>query len=214
MMADELWWEIDGMVVLLPRDQWPYQPRRLGVITSIPAEAKTMTEDDLKAIEARANAATPGPWAIVYDGSSDWSIGPQPDPQGLSVAGVWKSGWSDGNPPDAEFIASARTDVPLLVAEVRRLSAENAEMRTVIAAEKNSADAYTTAFDAEVDRRATAEEEVERLRGVVERLGSSEAFTIPMSIDHDHPLAEELRTRLDYARIALKDYGERLEDMK
>jgi hypothetical protein len=82
-----------------------------------------VTEDDLQAIELRANAATPGPWAIVYDGSSDWSIGPQPDPQGLSVAGVWKSGWNDGNPPDAEFIASARTDVPALIAEVRRLRA-------------------------------------------------------------------------------------------
>ena len=57
MMADELWWEIDGKTVLLPREQWPYQPRRLGVITSITAEAKAMTEEELQAIEALATLA-------------------------------------------------------------------------------------------------------------------------------------------------------------
>ncbi len=34
---------------------------------------------------------TPGPWGATYDGSSDWSIGPEPDPQGNRVAGVWDS---------------------------------------------------------------------------------------------------------------------------
>ena len=32
---------------------------------------------------------TPGPWGYVYDGSSDWSIGPMPDPQANSVAHIW-----------------------------------------------------------------------------------------------------------------------------
>jgi hypothetical protein len=115
MMADELWWEIDGKTVLLPRDQWPYQPRRLGVITSIDVEAKAMTEDELKAIEARANAATPGPW----DTTSEDCIVAAGD--NLCSAGM------DGDYPgpkrtdDAAFIAAARTDVPVLVAEVRRL---------------------------------------------------------------------------------------------
>jgi hypothetical protein len=125
-----------------------------------------MTEDDLKAIEARANAATPGPWATgagkVEGGQvRELVIAPNDD----VIVAIAYGGF--GNPvdrtsEDRKFIAHARTDVPALVAEVRRL------------------------------------------RGVVERLGSSEAFTIPMSIDGDHPLAEELRTRLDFARNAMK----------
>lgn len=76
-----------------------------------------MTEQlDLEAIEARANAATSGPWHMSNTGGDS----------------VW------GNPPrallifdapaqkrtDAEFSAAARTDVPALIAEVRRLRYE------------------------------------------------------------------------------------------
>ena len=42
---------------------------------------------------------------------------------------------------------------------------------------------------------------VERMRGRLERLASSEAFDLPQAIDG--PLAQELRMRLDYARAAL-----------
>ena len=42
---------------------------------------------------------------------------------------------------------------------------------------------------------------VERMRGTIERLASSEAFDVPQAIDG--PLAQELRMRLDYARAAL-----------
>lgn len=60
-----------------------------------------MTDEELKAIEARANAATPGPWmkGVTYDHGRN-----------------------------AEFIAASRTDVPALAAEVRRLKEENASM--------------------------------------------------------------------------------------
>jgi hypothetical protein len=79
-----------------------------------------MTEDDLKAIEARAQAATEGPWRAVYDGSSTWSIGPDDDPQGR--AACWASD-RFGKKADIEFLTAARTDIPALVAEVRRLRA-------------------------------------------------------------------------------------------
>ena len=67
---------------------------------------------NLDEIEARANAATPGPWR---EGSSDL----------YSVR-------------NAAFIAAARTDVPALIARVRELEAECERLRT-FAAENFSA---------------------------------------------------------------------------
>ena len=73
-----------------------------------------MTAERLAEIEARANAATPGPW---------W-----PEHRGVMAEGVEivddcaVAGW-DAYPENQAFIAAARTDVPALVAEVRRLTA-------------------------------------------------------------------------------------------
>ncbi len=81
-----------------------------------------MTEDELKAIEERANAATPGSWkwqwrdgaaelkapsgAIVLDdGSAQCEYGQIIDPSGF----------------DAALVAHCREDIPALCAEVRRL---------------------------------------------------------------------------------------------
>lgn len=81
-----------------------------------------MTEEQLKAIEARAKAATPGPWFVdtdkcVYrDRPNDELIA---DP-------------SQTNPADAEFIAHAREDIPKLVEEVRRLKAGPAKVYLVM----------------------------------------------------------------------------------
>lgn len=67
-----------------------------------------MTEAHLAAIEARANVAQRGPWRPDIDGP------------GMVYAGALN--WQDtgGN---ADFIAHARTDIPALIAEVRRLRA-------------------------------------------------------------------------------------------
>lgn len=77
-----------------------------------------MTKEELDACEARANAATPGPWEAgakitkrVYIASSLHRIADT-----LSTA-------------DATFIAAARTDVPTLVARVRDLEAQLARER-------------------------------------------------------------------------------------
>lgn len=68
-----------------------------------------MTELDLTAIKARAEAATEGPWHII--GGNEYVTG-----IGVGI------GPDDGvTQADAEFIANARTDVPALVAEVERL---------------------------------------------------------------------------------------------
>jgi hypothetical protein len=77
----------------------------------------TMTEDELTAIEARANAAASGPWRV--DGLRIY--GPEVGHFNEPAIAIYHEGTHTRN--DAEFIASARTDVPALVAEVRRLRA-------------------------------------------------------------------------------------------
>ncbi len=81
-----------------------------------------MTNDELRAIEARANAATAGPWKFI-----------EPIPEVAGIVGFvqngpepWQTLGDNGEPGkmshgDAMFIAHARTDVPALVEEVRRL---------------------------------------------------------------------------------------------
>jgi hypothetical protein len=79
-----------------------------------------MTEDDLQAIEARLRDLPRGPWYIenarpgrddearVYDGNHYGVCKPTPNNQHYRR-------------PIAEFVVAARSDIPALVAEVRRL---------------------------------------------------------------------------------------------
>lgn len=83
-----------------------------------------MAELDLTAIEARAEAATPGPWGWTDTGHYKialvrrWRNGSV-----WSMDVVVPSSWPDVYPSEvnATFIENARTDVPALVAEVQRL---------------------------------------------------------------------------------------------
>jgi len=97
-----------------------------------------MTPDELEAIEARASAATPGPWKIdemeMYihggDGFMVMSRCPLNDQwqvrgHGAEVSGKRPRGSQDAN---AEFIVHARADVPALVAEVKRLRVQNSKL--------------------------------------------------------------------------------------
>lgn len=81
-----------------------------------------MTTKRLDEIEARANAATQGPWEWhPYMGSGATLAKPNRPFHELNILKT-----TDDWPPvaaDAEFIAAARTDVPALLAEVRRLQA-------------------------------------------------------------------------------------------
>lgn len=71
-----------------------------------------MTPEELTAIEQRANAATPGPWdysplgTIVFAGEN------------TGVASLRMTG---DNIANAAFVAGSRSDIPALLAEVRRL---------------------------------------------------------------------------------------------
>ena len=83
-----------------------------------------MTDDELAAIKARAEAATPGPWARDMGHiSTVCSLGPD----GRVLAkfahfhrnGSWESTVQDDE--NAAFIAHAREDIPALLAEAERL---------------------------------------------------------------------------------------------
>lgn len=80
----------------------------------------------LNEIEARANAATEGPWEWEGEAKGEWEIGAnslvpsrRPDDPVLYGYGYDASGIEVKNPADAEFIAHARTDVPDMTAALR-----------------------------------------------------------------------------------------------
>lgn len=76
--------------------------------------------------ERLANAATPGPWmpAKAYD-SAAWPC---------ILGGGWQAHlFGDEDFDNAAFIADARTAVPTLVADVRRLREENEKLRDLLA---------------------------------------------------------------------------------
>ena len=80
----------------------------------------------LDKIEARANAATEGPWEWEGEAKAEWEIGAnslvpsrRPDDPVLYGYGYDASGIEVKTPADAEFIAHARTDVPDMAAALR-----------------------------------------------------------------------------------------------
>lgn len=91
-------------------------------------------DEELDAIEARCNAATPGPWvagrgdvATIVDGyESKWIYAK--DRYLAIVSGYEIPNWEEVM-ANARFIAASSTDIPRLVAEVRRLR-ENGKLIT------------------------------------------------------------------------------------
>jgi hypothetical protein len=84
----------------------------------------------LDEIEARANAATPGPWYVVENDPplEYWAVnapcGREVFDDG-SAAGEYGASCSIA---DRDFLAAARADVPALIARVRELEAELEEV--------------------------------------------------------------------------------------
>lgn len=90
-----------------------------------------MTDEELKAIERRTNAATPGPWYARCGPA--WAVVESSKDVPEFMIGCFVGGreGDDGNHNDMQranvdvrFVAHARDDVPTLLAEVRRLRAE------------------------------------------------------------------------------------------
>lgn len=78
--------------------------------------------DRLDEIQARVEAATPGPWEVTQEG---WSV----ISAACNICGTYHNhSMHDGGrtwdaQPDADFIAHSREDVPFLLAEVSKLRA-------------------------------------------------------------------------------------------
>lgn len=93
-------------------------------------DPKPLAEEQLADIEARATAATPGPWCTdsweIYQGAeyvagAEW------------IGETCRAGEMDDGRADAEFVAAARTDVPALLAEIRRLKGQRKYLITQLA---------------------------------------------------------------------------------
>ncbi|MNT42355.1 hypothetical protein D3C72_1787740 [compost metagenome] len=79
-----------------------------------------MDEDDLRQIEARVDAASPGPWTSWIEGrdhtaGSSFIETRSAEGRGDDIELIGASS------ADQDFIAAARSDIPALIAEVRRL---------------------------------------------------------------------------------------------
>jgi hypothetical protein len=85
-----------------------------------------MTDEEIAAILARAEAATPGPWeadGVPYNISDPVIVALPGDVYIAQTVYDMQSGTIKHNvDEDTLFIAAARSDVPALVAEVRRLN--------------------------------------------------------------------------------------------
>jgi len=82
-----------------------------------------ITDEELERIEQLCRAATPAPWKSFIEGRDHWGGS---DFIQASERDIELSGASHA---DQDFIASARQDVPRLVAEVRRLRDALAAMK-------------------------------------------------------------------------------------
>ena len=112
-----------------------------------------MTADEfLKDVEAREKAATPGPWEI-----SEYpeEVGPCcVEGPGCTIFPYAENERGELSVPNATFAAAARSDIPKLVAMVRRLLAKAGRIRS--ASEKGSV-AYEQADLAIVEADRIAE---------------------------------------------------------
>lgn len=92
-----------------------------------------MTPEQFAAIEARANAATEGPWTAETTGvagGDHWYV----CDEGEAIASISCNDGTneDQREPDAEFIAHSRTDIPALLVAVRERDNTIARIREVL----------------------------------------------------------------------------------
>lgn len=115
-----------------------------------------MTRPDLDAIEARANAATPGPWCSSSE-YGYWQIGPTSGDGCERLLDI-DVGNSDNAHHDAPFVAEARTDIPALLAYARELEARVAGLENVLVEEHEAHAAWKRGkpISPEYVRRAAA----------------------------------------------------------
>jgi len=88
----------------------------------------TISDSEMKRLQKLCKGATPGPWAASVGGP--WAAsagGPSPAWVVTADTGRGEVTVAETDRRDAEFIAAARTALPVLLDEVRQLRAEMAE---------------------------------------------------------------------------------------
>lgn len=128
-----------------------------------------MTDEQLAAIRARCEAATPGPWkGDADDGTVQYELRGIHNQLILTVDGrYYESGFlGDNSINDEAFVTHSWADVTALLAEIERLRAENADLieannvlardRTAITDDCFAADMARFALLAEVERLRAA----------------------------------------------------------
>jgi len=86
-----------------------------------------LDDAELDAIEARCQAASPGPWKSFVEGRDHWSgddfirVGDDDDEPDMYVLRATAEGLRPASVRDLDFIAAARQDSPRLLAEIRWL---------------------------------------------------------------------------------------------
>lgn len=113
-----------------------------------------MTDDDLNAIRARVEAATPGEWRVEWDGEYDQELFPceiSARESRSSTAFEKVCDVEELSEADADLIANAPTDLRALLAEVKRLRAEVQQERDYSAALIADQDALCRAAQNVVD---------------------------------------------------------------
>jgi len=114
----------------------------------------SMTQQELQEIQARAEAATAGPWGSRIDvGKQFYVFTPS---YGVRDFSCLSGGFE--HETDADFIAHARTDIPALLAENARLRAEFAEKNQTHQMSVNAGAAAIKQLQSEL-ARVTAEKE-------------------------------------------------------
>lgn len=96
-----------------------------------------MTESRLAEIEACANKATVGKWVAGRMDMESYTLTEGPFKQVYCGEDIVARGEGDDCRPNAAFVALARSAVPELIAEVRRLQAEAKNLYRIIARERD-----------------------------------------------------------------------------
>lgn len=119
---------------------------------------------DLDAIEARAAAATPGPWEPAPE-YGEYFYAYQ---RGEYFRGVGQFSFGDGEEAEADraFVMAAAVDVPALVAYARSLEAENARLQQEVLSRYKA-----SAWDLVAEQRDQARVALARVRAVLDAHG-------------------------------------------
>lgn len=121
------------------------------------------TKDWLEEIKARVERSTRGVWTQFFHEWQTQTVSLADSFPRRNICGIHhKNGIND-----AAFISNAHQDIPRLIAEVERLRAENELHKGFIKDQEGAFDEINHLLDVAIETAQDAEEDNERLRGLV-----------------------------------------------